>query len=145
MEEAVWDGLENLLGGYQTLITTLTQVIYTFLNGILFACIYLRCKNIWAVIVLHAVDDWLCLIPGIYHTVTISTVTMDTSMTSMLITSIMPFRYYNKSVNNKRRCYMESDISDIINDTIIKKRRKLLWVTTKMMRFLRNFTEKSTY
>jgi hypothetical protein len=44
--------------------------------------------------------------------------------------------------------YMESDISDIsdiINDTTIKKRRKLLWVTTKIMRFLRNFTEKSTY
>jgi hypothetical protein len=38
-----------------------------------------------------------------------------------------------------------SDISDIINDTTIKKRRKLLWVTTKIMRFLRNFTEKSTY
>ncbi len=40
---------------------------------------------------------------------------------------------------------MESDISDIINDTIIKKRGKLLWVTTKIMRVLRNFTEKSTY
>lgn len=40
---------------------------------------------------------------------------------------------------------MESDISDIINNTIIKRRGKLLWVTTKTMRVLRNFTEKSTY
>jgi hypothetical protein len=38
-----------------------------------------------------------------------------------------------------------SDISDIIDDTIIKKRRRLLWVTTKIMKVLRNFTGKSTY
>lgn len=38
-----------------------------------------------------------------------------------------------------------SDISDIINDTIIKERGKLLWVTTKIKKVLRNFTEKSTY
>lgn len=88
--------LVNLLGGFQAPITTITQVIYTFLNGILFACIYIRCKNIWAVIILHAVDDWLCLVSSIYHTVTISTVSIDSSITSMLITSItyIPFALF---------------------------------------------------
>lgn len=41
---------------------------------------------------------------------------------------------------------MESDISDIsniINDTTIKNWRKLIWVTTKTRKFLRNFTEMS--
>ena len=38
-----------------------------------------------------------------------------------------------------------SDISDIINNTLIKRRRKLLWVTTKTMWVPRNFTEKNTY
>lgn len=38
-----------------------------------------------------------------------------------------------------------SDITDIINDSIIKNRRKLLCVTTNMRKVLRNFTEMNIY
>lgn len=43
---------------------------------------------------------------------------------------------------------MESDISDIsniINNTIITNWRKLLWVTTKTRKFLGNFTRMSMH
>jgi membrane protease YdiL (CAAX protease family) len=80
--------LVNLLG-HSTPIRTMTQVIYTFLNGILFASIYLRCKNIWAVAILHAVYDWLALVPGIFVPVAAPAAQVDTSISSMLVTGAL--------------------------------------------------------
>ena len=81
--------LVNLFWQPTLIIGTVTQVIYTFLIGVLFASIYLRCKNIWAVVVLHAIFDWLCMVSGIYHTASASVVPVDTSVVSGLITSML--------------------------------------------------------
>lgn len=73
----------------------------------MFAGIYLRCKNIWGVAIIHALLDWLVMVSGIFHQVPAQTVQVDTSITSMLITSILyiPFAlvgfFYLRKVNPK--------------------------------------------
>lgn len=47
----------NLVSGAD-LITTLMQVLYAAAVGLLFAAIYLRTGNIWAMIVLHSLTDF---------------------------------------------------------------------------------------
>lgn len=88
--------LVNLLWYPTIIIGTATQVIYTFLNGILFASIYIRCKNIWSVIILHSVCDWLSMVSDIYHQAPVSAVPVDTSVVSMLIISMIyiPFALF---------------------------------------------------
>jgi CAAX amino terminal protease family. len=43
-------------------ITLLVQVINAASAGVLFAAIYIRCKNIWATIIIHMLVDWLALV-----------------------------------------------------------------------------------
>ena len=56
--------LSNLLGG-APLDETLLQVFYAFAFGVLFAAVYVRCKNIWAVVLLHAFFDFCSSAPEI--------------------------------------------------------------------------------
>ncbi|MBK1811960.1 CPBP family intramembrane metalloprotease [Clostridium sp. YIM B02505] len=77
--------LVNLIVSPNLLISTLSQIIYTTLHGILFAAIYLRCKNIWSVVFLHAVYDWLVKASGIFHTVSASGTPVDISFLTGLI------------------------------------------------------------
>lgn len=42
-------------------ITLLVQVINVASSGVLFEAIYIRCKNIWATIIIHMLVDWLAL------------------------------------------------------------------------------------
>lgn len=51
----------------------------------MFASIYLRSKNIWAVIILHAVYDWLVSISRILHPVDSAIAPVDISVVSGLI------------------------------------------------------------
>ncbi|MBZ9607372.1 CPBP family intramembrane metalloprotease [Clostridium estertheticum] len=81
--------LVNLIVFPTLIMATVTQVIYNFLTGVLFASIYLRCKNIWAVVVLHAIYDWLAMVSDIYHTVAAPGAPVDTSVVSGLITSML--------------------------------------------------------
>lgn len=85
--------LANLTMFPTLVIATISQIIYASLNGILFASIYLRCKNIWAVIILHAVYDWLVKASEIYHSGTIPSVPVDISVLSGIIEVIfaIPF------------------------------------------------------
>lgn len=99
--------LVNLISAPTLIIRTLTQVMYTSLNGILFASIYLRCKNIWAVAILHAGYDWLVLVSGIYSQLPASAVQVDAHPMSMLVTTMLyiPFAllglfYLRKVWNN---------------------------------------------
>lgn len=46
----------------ELIVDTLSQVIYATFVGIYFACVYLRCKNIWPVIIFHALFDWCTLL-----------------------------------------------------------------------------------
>lgn len=43
-------------------ITLLVQVINAASAGVLFAAIYIRCKNIWSTIIIHMLVDWLALV-----------------------------------------------------------------------------------
>jgi len=42
-------------------ITVIVQAVNAACAGVLFATIYLRCKNIWAVIMIHMLVDWIAL------------------------------------------------------------------------------------
>lgn len=85
--------LANLFMFPTLIIRTLSQIIYASLHGTLYASIYLRCKNIWAVVILHAVYDWLIKVPGIYYPVTIPSAPVDISVLSGIInvTLAIPF------------------------------------------------------
>lgn len=49
-------------------LAIVTQIIYATMLGILFAALYLYTKNIWAVIVLHALTDFISSYPRLYET-----------------------------------------------------------------------------
>jgi len=49
--------LTNLIGG-ASVGETLLQVLYASAFGVLIAAVYARCKNIWAVVLLHALFDF---------------------------------------------------------------------------------------
>jgi len=85
----------NLVVFPALIIRTISQIVYTSLHGILYAGIYLRSKNIWAVIILHAVFDWLVLISGILRPVDSAIAPVDVSIVSGLIEVIfaIPFAF----------------------------------------------------
>jgi len=56
--------LLNLIVG-ASLDETLLQVLYAFAFGVLVAAIYARCKNIWAVVLLHALFDFFGYAPEV--------------------------------------------------------------------------------
>lgn len=106
--------LANLFG-YSTPIRTLTQVIYTSLNGILFASVYLRCKNIWAVAILHAGYDWLQLVPSIFVPVVAPATQVDTSVSSMLVTGLLYVPFALVGFFLLRKVYVEDKSKAIID------------------------------
>lgn len=106
--------LANLFG-YSTPIRTLTQVIYTSLNGILFASVYLRCKNIWAVAILHAGYDWLQLVPSIFVPVVAPATQVDTSVSSMLVTGLLYVPFALVGFFLLRKVYVEDKSEAIID------------------------------
>ena len=110
--------LANLFS-YSTPIRTVTQVIYTFLNGILFASIYLRCKNIWAVSILHAVYDWLALVPGIFHSVVAPATQVDTSVAAMLVTSSLYIPFALIGFFLLRKVFVEDKSKSIIDTKLM--------------------------
>lgn len=114
-------GLGHLVNlfSYSTPITTLTQVIYTFLNGILFASIYLRCKNIWAVAILHAVYDWLALLSGIFHQVATPATQVDTSVASMLVTGILYIPFALIGFFLLRKVFLEDKSKSILDTKLM--------------------------
>ncbi len=42
-------------------VTVMVQAINAASGGVLFSAVYLRCRNIWAVAVVHALVDWIAL------------------------------------------------------------------------------------
>ena len=49
--------LLNILKGKDVMIETISQVFYATFLGILFAAIYLRTKNLWIAVIIHALFD----------------------------------------------------------------------------------------
>jgi len=44
---------------------TAISIVLSFAAGVLFAAVYLRCKNIWSVVFLHTIFNWLSNIPPV--------------------------------------------------------------------------------
>jgi uncharacterized protein len=72
--------LINLAVYPNLIIRTASQIVFTSLHGFLFASVYLRCKNIWSVVLLHAVYDWLVKFSGLYRQIPISAAPADISV-----------------------------------------------------------------
>ncbi len=60
--------LANLISQPEAVITTGTQVVYTFFLGVLLASIYLRTRNIWLVVGLHMVFNVTGSLTSIFYT-----------------------------------------------------------------------------
>lgn len=58
--------LANLIMWPNLIITTASQVVYAFLTGFYLACIYVRSRNIWSVILLHALTNWFSMFINIF-------------------------------------------------------------------------------
>jgi len=87
----------NLIIFPTLIIRTISQILYASLHGILYASIYLRTKNIWALILLHAVYDWMVLATGLLQPVnSTSKAIVDISIVSGLINVLfaLPFALY---------------------------------------------------
>jgi len=79
--------LSNLLGG-APLDETLLQIFYAFAFGVLFAAVYVRCKNIWAVVLLHAFFDFCSSAPEILTPVVASEINL-TDTNSLIIIAVV--------------------------------------------------------
>ena len=58
--------LGNLFSG-QGVATTLLQVSYSTILGIVFAAVYIRTKNLWSVAIIHGLIDFASGIEGIFE------------------------------------------------------------------------------
>jgi len=101
---------------YPTLIIrTLVQIIRASLHGFLFASIYLRCKNIWSVVILHGLYDWLVMASGIYHPVAATAAPVDISVVSGLINIMYSIPFALVGLFLLRKVLVE-DISQTVTD-----------------------------
>lgn len=108
--------LVNLFIYPNLIIRTLVQVMRASLHGFLFASIYLRCKNIWSVVILHGLYDWLVMAKDIYHPVTVTATPVDISVVSGLINIMysIPFALVGLFLLRK---VLVKDISQTVTDT----------------------------
>lgn len=82
--------LANLFAGRKPLLNNLTQVVFAFFFGVIFAACLLRNRTIWPVILLHAAVDWA----GTIHEVAVGgglrlttpAITPENALVSILIT-----------------------------------------------------------
>lgn len=56
----------NMIAKPELFVSIIIQMIYASLIGLFFAAVYIRCRNIWPVIIIHAVFDWLTLLPSFF-------------------------------------------------------------------------------
>jgi membrane protease YdiL (CAAX protease family) len=58
--------LSNLINRPEILIGTISQVIYATTMGVLYSIIYIKCKNIWPTIIIHALFNLMSVFPFIF-------------------------------------------------------------------------------
>lgn len=68
----------------QLVMYTITQVIYCTLAGVLFSIIYLRCQNIFALVMLHTIIDISSLLPVVFYPSNNLVLTSDTGIAELL-------------------------------------------------------------
>lgn len=78
-------------------VTVVVQAINAACAGVLFSVIYIRCKNIWAVIIIHMLVDWIALFLQQCFTGTTSIVTSEVSIIQgllvVLVGSVIPLLF----------------------------------------------------
>jgi membrane protease YdiL (CAAX protease family) len=58
--------LSNLINRPSILIGTISQVVYAAATGLLYSIVYIKYRNIWSVIIIHALFNLLSLFPFIF-------------------------------------------------------------------------------
>jgi len=75
----------NLLIYPTFVIRTISQILTASLHGMLYTSVYLRTKNLWAVILLHAVYDWFVKFSSIFHSADSGITPADISIVDLII------------------------------------------------------------
>lgn len=70
-------------------VTVIVQAINAACAGVLFSVIYLRCRNIWAVIIVHMLVDWFALFIEQCFTGATSIVTNELSLLQGIIVVVI--------------------------------------------------------
>ena len=81
--------LGNIFGG-QDVIGTLSQVVGASVTGIVFGVIYYRTKNIWSVVILHALWDFSLFLSKIIPTIESTEIIPNTSIIASMLTILTP-------------------------------------------------------
>lgn len=82
--------LSNAIGGVIEFTGVLVQVLITSAMGMLFTAIYLRTKNIWVVVLLHAFNDFAALLSsGVFYQGTLQAVISSYSANNLVV--LIPF------------------------------------------------------
>lgn len=68
----------------QLVMYTITQVIYCTFAGVLFSVVYLRCRNIFSLIILHSLVDISSLLPIIFYPSNKLVLTADTGIAELI-------------------------------------------------------------
>jgi membrane protease YdiL (CAAX protease family) len=58
--------LSNLINRPEILMGTVSQVIYATTTGVLYSVVYIKCKNIWAMIIIHTLFNLMSVFPFIF-------------------------------------------------------------------------------
>jgi membrane protease YdiL (CAAX protease family) len=58
--------LTNLMNRPGILIGVISQVIYSTTTGVLYSIVYIKCRNIWSMIIIHALFNLMSMFPFIF-------------------------------------------------------------------------------
>jgi membrane protease YdiL (CAAX protease family) len=81
--------LVNLIESPGLVIVTLAQVVYAFFIGVFFASVYLRSKNIWVVIIYHALMDFASYYTDVFSkAVEMTDISLQAACVNIVLTSV---------------------------------------------------------
>lgn len=92
----------------QLIMYTITQVIYCTLAGLLFSIVYLRCQNIFVLIVLHSVIDMSSLLPVLFYPSNKLVLTSDTGFAELVTYVLLHIPFVIVSVVYAKKLMAES-------------------------------------
>lgn len=95
--------LTNLLRNPDLVLATLSQVIYATLFGIYFCGLYAKTKNIWALVLIHAIIDLIANLPEYFSSRIAEYATMDVSLFLAVFSCVMIAPFAIVGVNYLKR------------------------------------------
>lgn len=101
--------LFNLLESPDLIFATISQFIYAILFGIFFCGIYVKTKNLWTVVLTHAIVDLIASLPAYFSSAIAAASEQDTSLFISILCCIIiaPFaligiKYIRTATNNTK-------------------------------------------